>query len=118
MRTTLTLDPDVAECLQREIRRTGKGMKAVVNDALRSGLAPSPRAQQPPRFKAEARPPGSKRGHARHRPARPIAEREPASSHPFEILSATGFIGSGRGPGDLSIRYKEELRKILAEKSV
>jgi hypothetical protein len=27
MRTTLSLDPDVAERLAQEIRRTGKGMK-------------------------------------------------------------------------------------------
>ena len=30
--------------------------------------------------------------------------------HPFEILTETGFIGSGSGPDDLSMRYKEELR--------
>ena len=38
MRTTLTLDPDVEQLLQREIRRTDRSMKAVVNDALRLGL--------------------------------------------------------------------------------
>lgn len=38
MRTTLTIDPDVEEHLRREIRRTGRSMKAVVNDALRAGL--------------------------------------------------------------------------------
>ena len=31
--------------------------------------------------------------------------------HPFEILTETGFISSGRGPADLSLRYKEELRE-------
>ncbi len=36
--------------------------------------------------------------------------------HPFEILTETGFIGSGSGPDDLSMRYKEELRKLLATK--
>ena len=51
MRTTLTLEPDVAQRIQREIRRTGKGMKAVVNEALRSGLGRAERREQPPPFK-------------------------------------------------------------------
>lgn len=38
MRTTLTLDPDVEQLLKREMRRTGKTMKAIVNEALRVGL--------------------------------------------------------------------------------
>jgi hypothetical protein len=38
MRTTLTLDRDVAERLKQEMRRTGKGLKATINDALRAGL--------------------------------------------------------------------------------
>src|SRR5688572_22856181 len=38
MRTTLTLEPDVAERLEQEMRRTGKSMKAVVNESLRLGL--------------------------------------------------------------------------------
>ena len=54
MRTTLTLEPDVARRLEQEIRRTGRGMKAVVNEALRSGLGLSERREKPPRF--EVRP--------------------------------------------------------------
>ena len=38
MRTTLTLDPDVAAKLRSKARRTGRPFKEVVNDALRSGL--------------------------------------------------------------------------------
>ena len=38
MRTTLTLDRDVAERIERERRRTGKSLKATVNDGLRLGL--------------------------------------------------------------------------------
>jgi hypothetical protein len=38
MRTTLTLDRDVAERLRQEIRRSGRGLKAMVNEALRQGL--------------------------------------------------------------------------------
>lgn len=38
MRTTLTLDADVAALLEKENRRTGEPMKHTVNRILRSGL--------------------------------------------------------------------------------
>ena len=38
MRTTLTLDDDVANLLHREIRRSGSSLKAAVNHYLRLGL--------------------------------------------------------------------------------
>jgi len=38
MRTTLTLDPDVAAALREAQRRTGARQKTLVNDALRRGL--------------------------------------------------------------------------------
>ncbi|MGH9417576.1 MAG: hypothetical protein ACRD01_13205 [Terriglobales bacterium] len=38
MRTTVTLEADVAVALQREMRRTGRGLKAVINQAVRRGL--------------------------------------------------------------------------------
>lgn len=38
MRTTLTLDADVAERLRQEMKLQGRGLKAVVNEALRRGL--------------------------------------------------------------------------------
>ena len=41
MRTTLTLDDDVVEALNRAARLTGRGFKAVANDTLRRGLAQS-----------------------------------------------------------------------------
>lgn len=41
MRTTLTLDDDLAEALNRAARLTGRSFKAVVNDTLRRGLAQS-----------------------------------------------------------------------------
>lgn len=37
-RTTLTLDDDVAAGLRRAVRATGRPLRAIVNDALRSGL--------------------------------------------------------------------------------
>jgi hypothetical protein len=38
VRTTLTLDDDVAARLERQVRKRGQSLKAVVNDALRVGL--------------------------------------------------------------------------------
>lgn len=38
MRTTLTLDDDVAALLKRVLARRKDGLKAVVNEALRQGL--------------------------------------------------------------------------------
>lgn len=38
MRTTLTLDPDVALLLEKEMHRQRKPFKQVVNEALRRGL--------------------------------------------------------------------------------
>lgn len=45
MRTTLTLDEDVAAKLHHEMTRTGAGMKEVVNTFLRRGLE-APRAEE------------------------------------------------------------------------
>jgi hypothetical protein len=39
MRTTLTLDRDVAARLEQVVKRRKLPLKAVVNDALRAGLA-------------------------------------------------------------------------------
>jgi hypothetical protein len=53
MRTTLTLDPDVAERLASETRRTGKSLKALVNDAIRVGLGLAGRQSAASRFTVE-----------------------------------------------------------------
>lgn len=42
MRTTLTLDPDVARLIEDAVHRERRAMKQVVNDALRRALAPTP----------------------------------------------------------------------------
>lgn len=42
MRTTLTLDPDVAAKLRSRARELGLPFKQVVNDALRRGLGAAP----------------------------------------------------------------------------
>jgi len=41
MRTTLSLDDDVAQLLHKEVRRSGDSFKGVVNRFLRVGLAAS-----------------------------------------------------------------------------
>ena len=41
MRTTLTLDPDVAHLLEEAVHRQRKPFKEVVNEALRRGLVPA-----------------------------------------------------------------------------
>jgi len=51
MRTTLTLDPDVAARLEREMKRSGVGLKAAVNQALRIGLGMTEKPVQPPPFR-------------------------------------------------------------------
>lgn len=38
MRTTLTIDPDVRQMLERRMRERGQGLKETVNEALRKGL--------------------------------------------------------------------------------
>lgn len=53
MRTTLTIEPDVEQILQREMRRTDRSMKAVVNDALRVGLGMRGKPPRPRRFKVQ-----------------------------------------------------------------
>jgi hypothetical protein len=59
-RTTLTLDDDVVSRLDREVRRSGRPYRAVVNDALRRGLESS--SLELPPFLVEARPMGLRPG--------------------------------------------------------
>ena len=56
MRTTLTIDDDVAQLLQEEVRRSGDTFKETVNDVLRKGIVAR---RNPPRrknFVVKARP--------------------------------------------------------------
>lgn len=39
MRTTLTIDDDLAAALKRSAQRSGKSFKAIVNEAIRRGLS-------------------------------------------------------------------------------
>ena len=62
MRTTLTLDDDVAARVRSLMRRTGRSLKTTVNDLLRLGLE-SARAPKPRRpFVVRARPLGLRPG--------------------------------------------------------
>jgi hypothetical protein len=52
VRTTLTLDDDVASLLHKEVRRSGESLKQVVNRFLRLGLTASKQpARKPFRIK-------------------------------------------------------------------
>ena len=55
MRTTLTLDDDVAAKLKAESRRAGRPFKEIVNETLRNGLASRRVAAQRQAFKIAAR---------------------------------------------------------------
>lgn len=54
MRTTLTLDEDLAAALKKRARTTGRSFKEIVNEAIRLGLTTgaSP-AKQPEPFRVE-----------------------------------------------------------------
>ena len=51
MRTTLTLDDDVADFLKMQSRLQGKPFKQVVNDVLRRGMAPRSNRSELPAFR-------------------------------------------------------------------
>lgn len=53
MRTTLTLDPDVAERVRREVHRRGTTTKELINDALRAGLAMAGKPVRPKPFRVK-----------------------------------------------------------------
>ncbi|MFN2427412.1 MAG: ribbon-helix-helix protein, CopG family [Candidatus Binatia bacterium] len=55
MRTTLSLDDDVAAKLQAEVRRSGRTFKAAVNELLRLALNSRSRKAPTPTFTVRAR---------------------------------------------------------------
>lgn len=50
MRTTVTLDPDVAATLKRAARERGVSFKAALNDAVRAGIGGEGRGSRPYRL--------------------------------------------------------------------
>ena len=55
VRTTLTLDEDVAERLKSVMKRSGWSFKETVNELLRLGLEAQPPPRRRPAFRVEAR---------------------------------------------------------------
>ena len=55
MRTTLSIDDDLALLLEQEVRRSGKPFKVVVNHLLSLGLAQNQQPQAAPTFKVTPR---------------------------------------------------------------
>jgi hypothetical protein len=53
LRTTLTLDEDVAARIQAEVRRSGRPFEIVVNELLRAGLAQARKASGREPFRVE-----------------------------------------------------------------
>ena len=76
MRTTVTLDPDVAAKLQQAVRERGVSFKAALNDAVRAGLGPSTRAAR--RYRMPARRMGVRPGIELDRSLRLAGELEDA----------------------------------------
>jgi hypothetical protein len=55
VRTTLTLDEDVAAGIRQEVRRSGRPFRQVVNDLLRTALHMRQRPSSPPPFTVHPR---------------------------------------------------------------
>jgi len=62
MRTTLTLDDDLAGQLHEVARRKGESFKEVVNSTLRRGLKAETKPSRLPRFKVTPKPCGFRSG--------------------------------------------------------
>ena len=54
MRTTLTIEPDVAEKLRRRMAQTKLPLKQTINEALRLGLAQINQSKRSRKFRVEA----------------------------------------------------------------
>ena len=82
MRTTLTLDEDVARRLKAETRRTGKTFRLVVNECLRAALSSRLRgAAGAPPFVVQARDLGALRPGLRLDNVGDLLEAAEGSSH-------------------------------------
>ena len=102
MRTTLTLDEDVAAKLKTEARRRGRSFKQTVNEVLRSGLAQQSRTKKQKPFKIHAKNMGLRPGLNYDCASRLLEEVEGPtyrSSCPMSIFSSlctTGMLISMR----------------------
>ena len=55
MRTTLSIDDDVAELVEQEVRRSGETFKGTINRLLRLGLMAAHRPEKRKRFVVKPR---------------------------------------------------------------
>lgn len=62
MRTTVTLDPDVAAKVKAEMRRTGKSFKEVLNSMVRKGAVQPAEQEKKEPFRIKARNLGERPG--------------------------------------------------------
>ena len=62
MRTTVTLDPDVATKLKKLAHKTRRSFKAALNEVIRRGLAAQERAAASPPFVVKPHPGGFRPG--------------------------------------------------------
>ncbi len=62
MRTTLTIDDDVARLIQEEVRRSGGSLKSTVNGLLRKGLCAAKENKARERFVVTPLPLGLQEG--------------------------------------------------------
>jgi hypothetical protein len=86
MRTTLTIDPEIAERLRQEVALGRQSFKAIVNEALRKGLGLEPvKKAKPYRVKAHSSP--------------LVAGVDPGRLNQLvDDLEAEGFIAKHRPP--------------------
>jgi len=81
MRTTLTLDEDVAQRLQAESRRTGRSFKEIVNEYLRMSLAQSKALKSMSTFRVAAADLGGPAGTASYDDVEALLEESEGIEH-------------------------------------
>lgn len=76
MRATLTLDPDVAERIERTMQETGQDLKGTVNEVLRRGFGLARSSAQPAPFKVGVFVEGLRPGIDPDKPSRVLDEMD------------------------------------------
>lgn len=103
MRTTLTIDPDVAKRLRQEMRAEKRPFKRVVNEKLRIGLGMEPKAKLKP---YRVRPFESAYvSDVKQRSMNPLADELESESYPSPLTRTSRPMASAsRRPSRLSTR--------------
>ena len=84
MRTTLTIDNDIADYLREQSRLHEKSFKQVVNETLRRGMSPSANSEPRKRFKVRPLPGGYMPGVDPNNPKDFLNQLD--DEHYFEVL--------------------------------